>query len=88
MDVTLDQAGWRGSAAPRCAVVEIGAKPLAVAPGRYDGRCAVVELPGVPPVWALFYHEASRHWACHDGVLHVRFSRDFGESWSAEGQRN
>ena len=65
-------------------VEEVESKVIAAKPGRYYGRCALVEVPSNPPVWILFYHEASHHWKCKDGVMHVRFSRDYGETWSAE----
>lgn len=65
-------------------VEDVESKIIAVAPGRYYGRCALVETSSNPPVWILFYHEASHHWQCRDGVMHIRFSRDYGETWSAE----
>lgn len=65
-------------------VGDIESKVIAAKPGRYIARCAVVEVPSDPQVWILFYHEASHHWKCTDGVMHIRFSKDYGESWSAE----
>jgi hypothetical protein len=56
-------------------VEEVESKVIAAKPGRYYGRCALVEVPSVPPAWILFYHEASHHWKCKDGVMHVRFSQ-------------
>jgi len=69
---------------PKYVIEDVESKVIAAKSGRYYGRCVLVELPSDPIVWVLFYHEASHHWACKDGVMHIRFSNDYGESWSAE----
>jgi len=83
IDVMYEEAG-------RYALADLETKVLAAKPGRYYGRCAIQELPDGS--WFLVYHESGHHWAYEPkrpkpvlgGVLHARFSRDGGATWSKE----
>lgn len=53
--------------------------------GRWFGRVALHERPD--GVWVLTYREAAGHSTNEEGRLHIRFSDDRGQSWTAENTR-
>jgi hypothetical protein len=53
---------------------------LASSAGQWFGRASVKVRSGIV---ILSYYEASAH-ASHDGELHIRFSDDYGATWTAE----
>lgn len=55
---------------------------IASAAGQWFGRAAVKVLDGVV---VLAYYEATHH-AANDGELHIRFSDDYGATWSDEDE--
>lgn len=55
-------------------------KVIASESGQWFGRAAVRVINGIT---ILAYYEASHHWA-NDGALHIRFSDDYGATWSDE----
>lgn len=55
-------------------------KTIATASGRWFGRAATKVINGVV---AMVYYESSAH-VLNDGELHIRFSDDYGNTWSDE----
>jgi hypothetical protein len=54
---------------------------LATASGRWFGRASLIELSS--GIWVLAYYEAEKHYT-NDGELHLKFSDDYGATWSDE----
>jgi len=60
-------------------ITDLETRVLANADGRWFGRATVEQT--VEGLIVLCYREASKHTGS-DGVIHVRFSKDGGKSWS------
>jgi hypothetical protein len=78
------------TALPSYRLVDLEIEVLAARPDRLIGRCAMERLPD--GTWFLVYHESGHHWRYEpakprpvlSGVLHARFSRNGGRTWSEE----
>lgn len=62
-------------------VRDLSRKVLRAEEGRWFGRAAVEEAPD--GTWVLAYREGGIHYV-NDGVLHIAFSDDEGDTWSEE----